>query len=111
MYKEGWKKDGPYAHSYQKPKDIVVSLHNPKEPADTRFIPATSIRIPLGYSTTIFITAKASEIDENGKDLTENQRNCRLEDASESLDVFNIYSKVACLFECHMKVKVLSDQN
>ena len=29
-------------------KDISVSLHNPKEPADNNFIPTTSVQISLG---------------------------------------------------------------
>ena len=85
------------------PKEVIVSLHNPKEPADTKFIPATSTSIPLGYTTTFFITPKAREIDDSGKELTESERNCRLDQDTEDLDVFNVYSKIACLFECKMK--------
>ena len=87
----------------QKPKDIAVSLHNPKEPADTKFIPLNSVRIPLGYSTTFLIIPKAREIDESGKELKESYRNCRLEEDTESLEMFNVYTRVACLFECKMK--------
>lgn len=83
-----------------KPKDVAVSLHNPKEPADIR---SSSFKIPLGHSTTIYITPKAREIDESGEELTEFQRNCRLGEDTNSLDVFNVYTQTACLFECKMR--------
>ena len=86
-----------------KPKEISVSLHNPKEPADTKFIPLTSTRIPLGHSTTFLISAKARQIDESGKELTELQRGCRLEEDTKDLDMFNVYTRTACLLECRMK--------
>ena len=92
-----------YKHSGQQkkqPTKIAVSLHNPVEPADMR---SGSFDIPLGHSTIVYITPKATEVDEDGKKLTEFQRNCRLNDNTESLDIFNIYSKVGCTFECYMK--------
>ena len=89
-----------------KPQEVEVSLHNPKEPADINFFPATNVRIPLGYRTTFYITPSAREIDESGKALTEFQRNCRLDEQTEDLDIFNVYSKVACLFECNMKLSM-----
>ena len=89
-----------------KPKEIWVSLHNPKEPADTYFIPATSIKIPLGFSTTFFITPKAREIDESGRDLEETKRKCRLSEDTGKLDIFSVYSKVGCLFECKIKLSI-----
>ena len=86
-----------------KVKDILLSLHNPREPADTIFIPSTSVRIPFGHSTTILITPKAREIDEKAKKgLKESQRNCRLREDTDNLDIFNTYTKVSCLFECKM---------
>ena len=99
----GNTQDGDVTH---KPKEILVSLHNPNEPADTFFIPASSIKIPLGYSTTFFITPKARDIDESGKDLEETKRNCRLSEDTKDLDIFNVYSKVACLFECKMRLSM-----
>ena len=89
-----------------KPNEITVSLHNPKEPADTKFVPSTSIRIPLGQSTTFFITPKAREIDESGRDLGETKRKCRLTEDTKDLDIYNIYSKVACLLECKIKKSI-----
>jgi len=90
-------------HKKYKSKYILVSLHNPKEPADTKYIPITNTRIPLGQSTTILVSTKARKITNSGKDLTESQRGCRLDDDTEKLDIFNIYTRVACMFECHMK--------
>ena len=52
-----------------KPKKILVSIHDPKEPSDTKFGPSTSIKIHLGHSITFLITPKAREIDESGKQL------------------------------------------
>ena len=86
------------------PTEITVALHNPKEPADIR---SKSFNIPLGHSTTVYITAKAREIDEDGMALTESQRNCRLDEDAESLDVFNIYTRAACMFECKIKYSMI----
>ena len=90
-----------------KQKYFSVSLHNPKEPADTKFIPSTSVKIPFGHSTTFFITPKANEIDDKAKQgLTESQRRCRLVEDTENMDVFNSYTKVSCLFECNMRYAI-----
>ena len=86
-----------------KPKDILVSLHNPLAPADAKFEPSTSIRIPGGHTTIVLITPKATEIDESGKALEESQRGCRLHEDTEALEIFNVYTRTACLFECKMK--------
>ena len=83
-----------------RPEKISVSIHSPKEPADTIFKPSTSISIPLGHSTTFLIKPKAREIDDSGKQLTESQRNCRLDKDTDNLDIYNIYTRTACLFEC-----------
>ena len=85
---------------------VTLSLHNPKEPSDTKFKPTSSIQVPLGQSTTFLITPKATEIDESGKELTESQRNCRLDEDTDALDIFNIYTRTGCLFECKMKYAV-----
>ena len=89
---------------HNKPKAVFVSLHNPLEPADARYITSTSMKIPLGYTTTFYITPQATEIDENGKaNLMESERKCRLNEDTDNMDVFNVYTRVACLFECKMK--------
>ena len=93
--------DETFKHT--RPREVSVSLHNPQEPGDTKLIPLTSIQIPLGQSTTFLISAKAREIDESGKYLTEDQRGCRLDEDTKGLGTFNIYTRVACLFECKMK--------
>jgi len=87
-----------------KPKEILVSLHSSTEPADSTMIPLKSVKIPLGSSTTFLITkVTAREIDEDAANyLTESQRNCRLNENTDTLDVLNIYTKVSCLFECKM---------
>ena len=90
----------------RKPSTISVSLHNPKEPADTKFIPIRSIQIPLGYSTTFLVTPEARDIDESGMDLTESQRGCRLDGDTDALDIFNVYTRTACLLECKMKYAI-----
>ena len=87
----------------QKPKDILVSLHNPQEPADAKFQPLSSIRVPGGHTTTILITPKATAIDESGKELTESQRGCRLNEDTDALDIFNVYTRTACLLECKIR--------
>ena len=86
----------------KKPREILISLHNPKEPGDTQFILSTSTQIPLGQSTTFLITLKASIIDDSGKELTESQRGCRLDDDTDALDIYNVYTRISCLLECKM---------
>ena len=82
------------------PTEISISLHNPKEPADLR---SDGLKIPLGHSTTVYIWPKIREIDHSGKQLSESQRNCRLDEDIESLDIFKVYTRAACMFECKMK--------
>ena len=86
-----------------KPTTVKVSLHNPNEPADLR---SNVFSIPLGYSTIVYVTPKARQIDDSAKDLTEVQRGCRLPERSEDLDIFNVYTKEACIFECKLKQAV-----
>ena len=87
-----------------KPIEILVSLHSPIEPADNKIIPSTSLKIPLGSSTTFLITPRARKIDERAaKDLTEFERQCRLNTDTNNMDIFNIYTRVSCLFECKMR--------
>ena len=86
-----------------RPRKVYVSLHDPKEPADTRYIPLTSVWIPLGHSTTFLISAKAREIADSGRSLTESERGCRLNEDTDVLEIFNVYTRVSCLFECNMK--------
>ena len=62
-----------------------------------------SFEIPLGQSSTVYITPKATEIAESGMELSENQRNCRLEGSTENLNIYNIYTMAACLFECKLE--------
>ena len=83
-----------------KPTAISVSLHDPKEPADMR---SSSFKVPLGHSTTFLITPKARLIDESGKKLPEYKRGCRLQEDTDSMNIFSIYTRTACLFECKLK--------
>ena len=86
-----------------KPREVSVSLHNPTEPADIR---SSSFQIRLGQSITVYVTPKAREIDESGKELTESQRDCRINDDTDDLLIFNVYTRTACLFECKMKYSI-----
>ena len=87
-------------NSKLQPTKVKVSLHNPVEPADIR---TNSFEIPLGHSTIVYVTPKATEVDEGGKQLTEIQRNCRLADDTDQLDIFNVYTRSACMFECKIR--------
>ena len=82
------------------PTKISVSLHNPSEPAN---LISRNFEIPLGHTTTVYISPRAREIDESGKLLNEKQRNCRLTDDNHELKIFKKYTQEACLFECHLK--------
>ena len=85
------------------PTVISVSLHNPEEPADIR---SNSFKIPLGHLSIVYISPKAREVDEDGKKLEESQRKCRLNQDTETLDIFNVYTKSACMFECQIKYAI-----
>ena len=78
-----------------------MALHDPFEPANLR---SKGIEIPLGQSTIVYFTPSAREIDPSGKELDENQRNCRLNDENSDLDIFNKYTQEGCLFECKLKI-------
>ena len=84
-----------------KPKKVSVTLHNPDEPANIR---SNSFEIPLGHTTTVYITPKAREIDYSGKELEEKQRNCRLSDDNSDLMIFKKYNRESCLFECKLEI-------
>ena len=93
-----YKKDK--LHKRLNPQKITVSLHSPNEPADLR---SKSFQVPLGHSTTVYVTPKARTIDETAMELTESERECRLNNDAKSLKIFNIYTRAACLFECKMR--------
>ena len=89
-------------HEYQlKPTEIEVALHNPFQPANFR---SESFEIFLGHTSTVYITPTAREIDESGKKLTEEQRNCRLTKDVKDLKIFNYYTKEACIYECKLGI-------
>ena len=103
-YEDNPRKYGrEYNDIIQKPKKLLVSLHNPQEPADAKSQPSSSFHITGGHTTTVLFTPRAREIDDSGKELTESQRGCRLNEDSGKLDVFNVYTRTACLLECKMK--------
>ena len=91
----------PQGEINKQPKKVSVTLHNPNEPGNLR---SKSFEIPLGQTTTVYITPKAREIDEIGKTLKENQRNCRLVEDNSELEIFKVYTQEACLFECKIKI-------
>ena len=94
------KQSNPTGNLKLKPTMVSLTIHNPKEIADIR---TKSFQIPLGSSTIVYITPKAREIDKSGMELSETQRKCRLNDETRSLDIFNLYTRTSCLFECKMK--------
>ena len=100
-YENTRSEENPTGQIKLQPTKVSVSLHNPFEPANFR---SNSFEIPLGHSTTVYITPVAREIDESGKALEENQRNCRLTEDTSGLDIFNKYTQEACLFECKLKI-------
>lgn len=101
IYEKTRHPGSPQGELFLKPTTVKVALHNPNEPANLR---SNAFSIPLGHSTTVYITPKARRIDDSAKELTEMQRGCRLSQKAEDLNIFNIYTKEACLFECKMKL-------
>ena len=102
---ENSKTDGnPMGTLTMRPTKVSVVLHNPNEPANIR---SNSFEIPLGHTTTVYITPKAREIDVSGKELEESQRICRLTDENSELKIFNKYTQEACLFECKLNLAAI----
>ena len=85
----------------EKPRKLKVVLHNPNEPAN---MISDSFDVSLGYTTIVHITPRAIEFDESGKELTEEQRQCRLATDVHDLNIFNIYTAKACMFECKLGI-------
>ena len=85
---------------FLKPSSVKVTLHNPKAPANIR---SKSFELPLGYSTTVYITPTAREIDQSGKELSEKQRGCRLSEDNNDLNIFKTYTQEGCLMECKIR--------
>ena len=68
-----------------KPKEVLVVLHDPSHPANMR---TKSITIPLGQSSTVYITPSATETDPSGQLLGQTQRECRLKQENDNLQIF-----------------------
>lgn len=86
-----------------KPTSKTVVLHDPKEPAN---IIANSFTVPLGHSTIVYIKPQAREIDASAKELSENQRGCRLNNHNGNMTIFGVYTAEACQLECRWKEAV-----
>ena len=99
-YEKTKSQSNPLGELRLQPTEVSVALHNPDEPANLR---SNSFELPLGHTTTVYITPRAREIDDSGKELEENQRNCRLTEDNSELGIFNKYTQEACLFECKVK--------
>ncbi len=74
-----------------------IVLHDPRKPADLR---TSGINVQPGYRTQISVTPSQLETSDDVKQLPIGRRNCKFNDESEGLQIFNEYSKEACLFEC-----------
>ena len=85
-YYEKTKSTGNVAGNMKKkPVSVLVVLHDPSQPANMR---TKSITIPLGQSSTVYITPSATETDTSGQMLGETQRECRLKQENDNLQVF-----------------------
>ena len=83
---ENTKDTGNVAGDWKKkPISVLVVLHDPSQPANMR---TKSITIPLGQSSTVYITPSATETDTSGQMLGETQRECRLKQENGNLQVF-----------------------
>ena len=83
----------------RKPKPVQIVVHEPSKPPNFR---TQSFTIPLGHSTTVYITPRATRTDTSGQSLAEDKRRCRLERESEGLKIYKKYSRESCMFECQM---------
>ena len=63
----------------------LVVLHDPAHPANMR---TKSIKIPLGQSSTVYITPSVIETDSSGQLLGETQRECRMKQENDNLQIF-----------------------
>lgn len=60
-------------------------LHDPSQPANMR---RKSIQIPLGQSSTVYITPSVIETDHSGQGLGQTQRQCRTKQENDNLQIF-----------------------
>ena len=89
-YENTINEDNQLGTQKQLPKKVSVTIHDPIEPANLR---SNSFEIPLGHTTTVYITPRAREIDESGIELSEKQRKCRLTKDSSELKIFSKYTQ------------------
>ena len=89
-YENTINEDNQLGTQNQLPKKVSVTIHDPIEPANLR---SNSFEIPLGHTTTVYITPRAREIDESGIELSEKQRKCRLTKDSSELKIFSKYTQ------------------
>ena len=82
-----------------KPKPVQVVIHHPSEPANVK---SKSFLIPLGHSTTVYITPRATITDTSAQKLSEEKRDCRMRRESTGMNIFQQYSREACLLECQI---------
>ena len=86
-----------------KPKPVSVVLHDPSQPGN---ILTKSLEIPLGHSSKVYITPRATLTDLTAQTLSEKKRNCRLRSETGGLKTFQLYSREACMLECQMEQAV-----
>ena len=60
MFENTKSSTNPEGEINQKPKTILVVLHDPSEPANIR---SRSLEVPLGYSSKVYITSEAEAIN------------------------------------------------
>ena len=63
-------------------------------------------QIPLGQSSTVYVTPTVTETDRSGQSLSEAQRGCRLRQENGNLEIFREYSREACMMECQLQQAV-----
>ena len=79
-----------------KPVELVVVLHDPSHPANIR---TKSIKIPLGQSSTVYITPSVIETDHTGQLLGQTQRECRLKEENNNIQIFReVLTNISCFF-------------
>ena len=105
MFENTKSSTNPEGEINQKPKTILVVLHDPSEPANIR---SRSLEVPLGYSSKVYITPEATVTDVSAHAMPEKDRNCRLRGETGGLEIFKTYSREACTLECQLKQAVES---
>jgi hypothetical protein len=60
------------------------------------------LQLKTGHSNVVSLSALQIDADDNMRDLSLEDRNCRFPDENKDLKIHKIYSFTSCVFECQL---------